>query len=849
MRCHRNSAIWAIWGLLAIGICGCGGNLGAEPASEDRSATSTAENDAKPKGKPNRLAGETSPYLLLHAHNPVDWFPWGPEAFEKARDENKPIFLSIGYSSCYWCHVMERLVFENEDIAKAMNEKFVCIKVDREERPDIDDIYMTALLVYLQATGSEQGGGWPLSMFLTPEGKPIAGGTYFPPEPKPGLPSFPNVLKQVDQIWTSNEDGVRQSADTMAANVRRVMQPPLILKKTELKRELVTQTVTAIEETFDQKHGGVDFSANAPDSPKFPVPVKLSVLQYAAARDDNEQAGQIVQQTLEAIVRGGIHDHLGGGFHRYSTDRQWHVPHFEKMLYDQAQLADVLLEAYRTTGQDQFRRAAEGTYDFVLRELTDPAGGFYSALDAETDGVEGQRYVWTKQEIETALGEDDAKLFAKVYGLNQPQTFEHGYVLHQPQPLSQIADELGTTMPELERRLAPMRKKLLAVRDQRPALLKDDKVLTSWNGLMIRSLAHAGKRLGRADYRTAAEKAALFVLSNMRDEDGRLQRTYRDGQSQLNAYLDDYAFMIEGLLALYETTKDQKWLRAARRLTDQQIELFQDEDGAGFYFTPHHHEELLARTKNANDAVLPSGNSVSIRNLLRLSSLTDTPKYQEAAEKTLQLFASQLADRPRGMANMALALGEYLDNPDFAAARTETPNIHDQRKNQNAILQVAAETSADQRKEIVTAQAYLNVDKLPAGSTCEIVVFVDIKPGWHINQNPAVPKNLIPTKFTIKSDHGITVENLRYPDGEPLAIPGFDESALVYEGSIVIRGTIRIPQDINVTTDEMHLAVRYQPCNDKTCLAPKTAKLVGQVPIARPGEQVRLINQNLFPRR
>jgi uncharacterized protein YyaL (SSP411 family) len=819
---------------------------------EDTKSTEAASQAKTEKHPANRLARETSPYLLLHAHNPVDWHPWGPEAFEKARKENKPIFLSIGYSSCFWCHVMERKVFMNETLAKYMNEHFICIKVDREERPEIDDIYMTALMIYLQAAGSSEGGGWPLSMFLTSEGKPIAGGTYFPPETENGRLGFGEVMKIIDKAWTNDKKAVEENAEMFAREVERNMKPRFAVENIPLDRALVEAAATAIRESADADYGGVDFDIENPDTAKFPVPVKLGFLQYDIRRNGNKDTEQILDLTLEHIARGGIRDHLGGGFHRYSTDRQWLVPHFEKMLYDQAQLADLYLEAFRRTNNPEYRTAAEETLNFVLRDLRDQGGAFYSALDAETDGVEGQFYVWDKAEIEKILGPDPAEFFGSAYGLEEPKHFEHGYVLHRPASWEQIAEDQKTSVTELQMRLSPLKAQLLEARSQRKPLLKDDKILTSWNGLMIRTLAEAGQDLGQAQYQKAAEEAAIFILANMRDDKGHLQRTHRAGQSKLNAYLDDYAFLIEGLLAIHEATKDQKWLNASERLMDDQIELFWDETGDGFFFTAHHHEELIARIKQADDTVIPSGNSVSVRNLVRLASLTGEDKYRVLAEKTLKVFASPLKQRPRGMANMALALGEFLDNPNFAAARTQVPAEQNSPKPENPILQAAAESPAPEegkKPEIVTAKAYLNVDKFPPGGTCEIVVFLDIEEGWHINANPAQPENLIPTKFTIASNTGITLDKVAYPKGKPFQIEGFDEPALVYEKQAVVRGRLTIPADVGgAASDSLEISIRYQPCNDKQCLAPKTAKLTGKVPIARKGQAVKFINQNLFPK-
>ncbi|MFQ5732092.1 MAG: thioredoxin domain-containing protein [Planctomycetaceae bacterium] len=635
-------------------MIGCAPGNGAAVAEQEKDS-------AKKKYPANKLAKESSPYLLLHAHNPVRWYPWGPEAFAKAKKENKPIFLSIGYSSCFWCHVMERKVFMNEALAKYMNAHFVNIKVDREERPDLDDIYMTALHTYLQAVGSRQGGGWPLSMFLTPEGKPFAGGTYFPPKEEHGRPGFDKVLKRIHELWTTKEKGLRSNADQLTGWVRDAMKPRPALATVKLDRTLVGEITRALVDSRDPEYGGLGYRRGARNPSKFPVPCKLALLQHAAVKSGDKAAAKTLYHTLDRIAAGGIHDHLGGGFHRYSTDRYWHVPHFEKMLYDQAQLAEVYVDAYRQTGKAAYKEAVEGTLRFVLRKMTDPAGGFYSALDAETDGTEGEYYVWTKAEIGKVLGAKDAKLFGRVYGLEAEKRFEHGYVLHLPRPLSEVAKRRKVPLPELKRRLAIMRGKLLAARQKRKPLLRDDKVLTSWNGLMIRAFAHAGQVLKEPKYVKVAEKAAKFILVNLRDDKKRLKRTWRKGTAKLNAYVDDYAFLVAGLLALHDATGDDKWLNAAQSLTDDQIRDYWSKVGGGFFFTPRYHEELIVRTRPAYDAVEPSGNSVSIRNLIQLAKRTGKSKYRKYAADAINAFAPNLERSPLGTAHLALAIAEFLD--------------------------------------------------------------------------------------------------------------------------------------------------------------------------------------------
>ncbi|HUG20324.1 MAG TPA: DUF255 domain-containing protein [Planctomycetaceae bacterium] len=808
------------------------------------SAKSSAESPAPQKRhEPNRLARESSPYLLLHQHNPVDWYPWGPEAFEKAKTENKPIFLSIGYSSCYWCHVMERLVFENEEIAKYMNEHFVNIKVDREERPDVDDIYMTSLIVYFQLIGSPQGGGWPLSMFMTPEGQPFAGGSYFPPEDQGGRLGFPTVMQRVHTLWTDKETDIRQNAKVVTDAVQRQMKPRLNLEETKLDLTLVELTVNSLKESYDSEYGGIDFRASQPNSPKFPVPAKLRLLLDRAIAANDEDARKIVLHTLTAIARGGIRDHLGGGFHRYSTDREWLVPHFEKMLYDQGQLVSLYLEAWKLTQDPLFEDAARSTLDFLLAEMTDEAGGFYSALDAETETIEGKYYVWDPTEIETSLGEDDYKLFAESFGLTQPNPFEHGYVLHLPRSVEESAKKLGISEAELQSKIAPWKKQLLTVRKQRKYPLLDDKVLTSWNGLTIRAFAEAGSILEEPLYTAAAEKAANFIRSEMTDDEGHLYRSWREGKSKLNAYLDDYAFLIEGMLALHNTTGDEKWLGAAEKLQQTQLELFWDKTGKGFYFTSHDHEELIARTKNSYDAVIPAGNSVSALNLIALTERTGKQEYRERAGELFGAFAGVYRDSPRGMSVLSLALTKYLETGDGVkqSSRVREPNFEE--------LVPVAFQSDEEKKHLVKLVPYLDVDKLPAGNTCQIVVYVEIEKDWHINTNPASPDFFIPTVLKVKSDVDLKLKGVVYPAGKKFTIEGLDDPLMVYEGKIAIRGELDIPETAVGKKVQLDIELDYQACNDSTCKPKATISLGGKVPVANAGETIKKINSQHFPKK
>ncbi|HEV3120698.1 MAG TPA: thioredoxin domain-containing protein, partial [Isosphaeraceae bacterium] len=617
-----------------------------------------ASPEQEAKGKEaftNRLAKETSPYLLLHAHNPVDWYPWGPEAFAKAKAEGKPIFLSVGYSSCYWCHVMERESFSDQAIAKVLNERFVCVKVDKEERPDVDQVYMTALL----ALG--QGGGWPMSMFLTPDGRPFFGGTYFPPRDHEGREGFASLLGRVVEAWRDQRDALDKDAGRLAAATRRILERSAALRKVPLTREITADGQAALAEHFDPEYGGFGYDAQNSHKPKFPEASNLLFLLERSARAgrtpgeaDSKSTARapmvMVDRTLDHLARGGIRDHLAGGYHRYSTERTWTVPHFEKMLYDNAQLATVYLLAFEATANPRWRAEAEAIFGFVAHSLTGPEGGFYAALDSEVAGAEGQYYVWTRAEVRKVLGNDaEFDVFARVYGLDRDPNFEDGrYVLFEPLERSESAKVVGLPPGDLETRLAPLRAKLLAEREKRAGPLRDDKVLTAWNGLMIAAYAEGYRVLKDPRYRAAAEKAADFLLATLRTADGRLLRTYRAGQAKLPAYLEDYAFLAHGLLRLHAATADSKRLEQARVLVDRMLSDFADPKEGGFYFTASDHESLFSKAKEPYDTALPSGNSVAIRCLIALSRQAGEAHYLDTARQALTAFSNTLAENPTG---------------------------------------------------------------------------------------------------------------------------------------------------------------------------------------------------------
>lgn len=597
-------------------------------------------------GHTNRLATETSPYLLQHAHNPVDWYPWGEEALERARAEDRPIFLSIGYSACHWCHVMERESFEDEQTAALMNANFVNVKVDREERPDLDSIYMEAVQAM---TGS---GGWPMSVFLTPAGKPFYGGTYFPPQPRYGIPSFPQLLLAVADAYTNRRGDLEEQAQRLTDAIGRTGS--LSASGGEPGEEILTEAAAKLLQYFDEQYGGFG------DQPKFPQPMTLEFAMSQHRRGGEAEALHVAEHTLRQMAAGGIYDHLGGGFHRYSVDRVWLVPHFEKMLYDNAQLLRAYLHAWQINGRREHRQVVEETVDYVLREMTAPEGGFYSAQDADSEGEEGKFFVWTAAEIEAVLGKEEADLLGRAYGVTPAGNFEGNTILNLKQTAGEIARQTGAAEEAVAERLAAARQKLFLAREKRVKPERDDKVLTEWNGLMIHALAEVGVVLGRADALEAAIKAADFVLAEMSQENGFLFRSFKDGRARFNAYLEDYAAFARGLVALYEATFSLRWLAEAARLTKIMLAQFGDEARGGFYQTGVAHEELVVRRKDFIDNAIPSGNSMAAELLLRLAKLTGNDAYRSEAARVFRIMAAAMAQQPTGFGRMLTALDDLL---------------------------------------------------------------------------------------------------------------------------------------------------------------------------------------------
>ena len=597
---------------------------------------------------PNRLIDQTSPYLLQHAHNPVDWYPWGNEALERARSEDKPILLSIGYSACHWCHVMERESFEDPDIAGLMNQHFISIKVDREERPDLDNVYMNAVQAL---TGS---GGWPLTVFLTPDGKPFYGGTYFPPADSRGMVGFPRLLQAMADAYSNRRGEVTQSTQKLLSHLQQMAEVPI--SRDPLTPEILHQAFQALVPNYDFQNGGFG------TAPKFPQPMTYEFLLRYHQLTKSANALEMVETALTRMAMGGIYDQIGGGFHRYSTDPHWLVPHFEKMLYDNALLSRLLLHTYQATGNPFYRRIAEETLDYVVREMTDSSGSFYSTQDADSEGEEGKFFVWSDREIEEVLGPDDAALVGGYFGVTEAGNFEGHNILNVPQGPESYTEDTGTTLEELDAAITRSKSRLLEVREERVHPGRDEKILSAWNGMMIRSFAEGAAILDREDYRRVAEASATFLLSVLR-KDGRLLRTSKDGTAHLKGYLEDYAFVADGLLALYEATFDLRWLQEARSLADQMIELFWDDGQQGFYDTGTDHEELVVRPRDLFDNATPCGSSVAIELLLRLSVFTADSTYSNRAASALRSMQQYMSRAPTGMGQWLCALDFYLSTP------------------------------------------------------------------------------------------------------------------------------------------------------------------------------------------
>ncbi|MGE3165772.1 MAG: thioredoxin domain-containing protein [Planctomycetota bacterium] len=764
----------------------------------------------------NRLVHETSPYLLQHARNPVDWHPWGAEAFARARAEDKPVFLSVGYSTCHWCHVMERESFEQRDVARVLNRVCIPIKVDREERPDLDEIYMMATQAL---TGH---GGWPNSVWLTPDGRPWYAGTYFPPEDRGGRVGFVTLLQRLDEVWRQQRERVEESAQQLTERLRDLGTGRLARPGGRLDRSVVGRAVEELEAQFDPVHGGFG------GAPKFPPhgSLRLLLAEIAAGRDPEGRLRDILTATLRALARGGIHDQLAGGFHRYSTDTEWLVPHFEKMLYDNAQLGFIYTEAYRLLGDDEFKETAESLFDWVLTDMTSPDGGFYSALDADSEGEEGRCYVWTRAEVEDGLrgkrdeGEretravavpevDEALLVCMHYGVTEAGNYRdeatHARtgrnILHRARSLDDVSADVGLSVAEVAARLDRARARLLGVRRTRSQPHLDDKILTAWNGLMIGALAHAARVFAQPRYEAAARRAADFVLANLRPE-GKLRATYRLGEARLPAYLDDHAFLADGLLDLHELTHDERYSTAARGLAEDLTERFENASEGGFYFTATDHEPLLVRSQDPYDKAIPSGNGVAARVFLRLSARAGDPEYRRVAERTLTRFLPQMRAAPRGTEALILALTGFLEGAERAAAPADR-------------LPALGSADAEAQAGDLVARLYLGSLRGAPGAQIPLCVVLELPAGVAAS-GTRESGAAFPTELTLDGPEGFALVAREVADLHDAGAPTH---------RLRLRGQLTVASGIQEGAQVIRLQLATQLCRDDRCELPQSLPL------------------------
>ena len=657
-----------------------------------------------PKKYTNKLIDETSPYLLQHAHNPVDWYPWGDEAFEKARAEDKPVLVSIGYSACHWCHVMEHESFEDEATARVMNEHFVNIKVDMEERPDVDQIYMT----FVQLTTGR--GGWPMNVFITPDKLPFFGGTYFPPEQRYGMPSWQQILMSIAEAWRERRDELMHSANEILGELRRVGITEF--SSAALDTDQLDMAFQSFVRSFDKTNGGFG------GAPKFPPSMSLEFLLRYWKRTGNTEALDMAVFTARKMAEGGIYDQIGGGFHRYAVDAIWLVPHFEKMLYDNAQLIEIYVHLYQITEDELFKNVAIETLEYVRREMLDPSGGFYSSQDADSEGVEGKFFVWTPEEIVEILGTDHAQIFNFYYDVSEEGNFEEKNILHVSYTHEAAARALKIAASELISILETGRNKLFAAREKRIKPFRDEKVLTAWNGLMLAAVAKAAAVFGDKDYLDIAKRNADFLLENLQ-RDGRLLRTWKDGRAKLNAYLEDYSNLADGLIELYQASGNLRYLAEARRLAELMITEFWDEETGGFFFTSGDHEELIVRNKDFYDNATPSGNSAAADVLLRLAKFYGDEKYERFASATLRLAAAQIRRHPQGFGRALAAIEFHLARVKEVAVIGDPGNELERTVSNiylpNAVVSIAGEPTS----ELPLLEGRTRVDGKATAYVCE----------------------------------------------------------------------------------------------------------------------------------
>lgn len=728
----------------------------------------------------NHLAGSTSPYLLQHVHNPVDWYPWGEDALRRSREEQKPIFLSIGYAACHWCHVMERESFESEDVAAILNREFIAIKVDREERPDLDEIYMAATQLMTHS------GGWPMSVFLTPELKPFYAGTYFPPEDRWGRPGFKTLLNEIARAWRERRPTLEEQAERITDAVAQFTSGGE--GQGAVSASLVQGAVEKMAQGFDPKHGGFG------SAPKFPPSMRVELFLRRHASEGDARLLRMAELTLDRMARGGMYDQVGGGFHRYSVDERWLVPHFEKMLYDNALLSRVYPLAYEQTGNWYYGRVAREIFDYVLREMTHPDGGIYSTTDADSEGEEGKFFVWSRAEVVEVLGKEDGDLFSRIYDVTPRGNFEgHNIPNLISKGLDEWASELHTDGPGLDARLAPMRRALWESREKRVHPLLDDKILSGWNGLMIRALAEGYRVFHDDRYREAAERAADFVLTRMRDGD-RLLRSFREGKAHLNAYQEDYAFMAAGLLDLHLATDAPRWRDEGLALIDVMDARCWDETSGSYFFTTHDHEQLIARARSLQDGATPSGNSMAAIALVRAARITGEERFRDRAARLLGLAAPQIDQMPAGFPNMVVAADEYLTHWPGGVTFPAADAVH--------------------------VEAFLSRTSVQPGERFWVAVRLRIEEGFHLNSSRPLQDYLLPTRIGFTGAAGLRLLRESYPRPQDYEAPFQEEVMAVYSGTVLLGAEIEVEPDTVPGIKPLEVTVHAQPCDDRQCHPP-----------------------------
>jgi uncharacterized protein YyaL (SSP411 family) len=780
----------------------------------------------------NRLANERSPYLRQHMHNPVDWRPWGAEAFAEAKAKDKPVFLSIGYAACHWCHVMEHESFEDERVAAVLNDAFVCVKVDREERPDLDDVYMAATQI---TTGR---GGWPMTCFLTPEGKPFFAGTYFPPA------HVVAMAQRAKAAWRDRRDAVLAQAEEIAGLVREHAGGGSLPPVEGTDDEVLAAAVDRLASEFDDRRGGFD------RVPKFPPHAALLFLLDVGGRNGGERGLSMARKTLDEMARGGVRDHVGGGFHRYSTDAEWLVPHFEKMLYDNALLATAYAEAHAIGGEARFAAVARETLRWVVREMSVEGGGYASSLDADTQGGEGLTYTWTPQEIRAGLPAPDAAFAERVFGVREGGNFHEEAsgqaagrnILHLPVPLDEVAKSemrpLAALLADLER----VKAALLVARARKPQPARDGKVILGWNGLLLTAFARAGARLHEDEWTRRATDLATFLLAECRDG-GRWLRLPKASGPKIPAFLDDHAHLADGLLDLAEATGDARWATEAKKVADEILARFPDPAG-GFHSTSGDHEALLARPKDAFDSPIPSGNATAARVLLRLAARTKEPAYRAAADRTIAAFLPLMARAPTGTTAMFRALADRRAAGPAPAPAADAPSSSSATGGGIPPPGVAGDAHVDRTP--IHVDAFLERGEARPGTSVRVLLRVTVEEGWHVNAAGKAPENLVATRVESAPKAPATLVDVAYPEATPLSLAEGQPPLPALAGTFAIRGSLAIPPGAPMGPRKIGLLLTVQPCDVSACRAPEEIRV--DVPLRFAAADSEPRHPDAFPR-